>query len=308
MVSSPQTTGLAAGQWCAYGQGKIAPELALDQREDDAGSLVYDSTILENSLHIVGRTQVGLRISADKPSALIALRVCDVHPDGSVERLSYGILNLCHRNSHEFPEQLQPGTLYDVTVLLQPIAQTVPAGHRLRLSISTSYWPMIWPSPQVATITIDEPHCRVVVPTPTDFVALPDDLFERSETAQAGGITMVREGSESRRVIRDLGARRTDFVAERDDGVYIIDDIGTEQSFTRRRASSIVDDEPLSATATYTSAASYRRGDWDVRVESDIVMTCDAEAFYLTGRLSTFDNDELFIERRFDRVIPRDHL
>ena len=307
-VSSPQTTGLAGGQWCAYGQGKIAPELALDQREDDAGSLVYDSSVLERAVHIVGRAQVALRVAADKPAAFIAVRLCDVHPDGSVERLSYGILNLCHRDSHEFPQHLEPGTFYDVAVTLKPIAQTLPAGHRLRLSLSTSYWPMIWPSPDAATVKFDEAYCHVIVPTPTDFVALAGDVFGPAETAQPGGITEVREGSESRQGIRDLGAQRTDFVAERDDGVYRIDDIGTEVSFTRRRASSIVDHEPLSATASYASTATFRRGDWDVRVESEIVMTCDAEVFYLHGRLATFDNGELFIERHFDRVVARDYL
>jgi predicted acyl esterase len=42
-LRSPRTTGLAGGEWCAYGLGKVAPELPLDQRLDDAGSLVFDT-------------------------------------------------------------------------------------------------------------------------------------------------------------------------------------------------------------------------------------------------------------------------
>ena len=37
------------------------------------------------------------------------------------------------------PKPLKPGQFYDVTVELNEIAQTVPAGYRLRLAISTSY-------------------------------------------------------------------------------------------------------------------------------------------------------------------------
>ena len=102
-ICSPQTTGLGGGQWCAYGLGKIAPELPLDQRGDDAGSLTYDSVPLAEPVHLAGRPVVRLRISADQARALVAVRLNALHPDGTSERLSYGILNLCHRDSHEHP-------------------------------------------------------------------------------------------------------------------------------------------------------------------------------------------------------------
>ena len=108
--------------------------------------------------------------------------------------------------------------------------------------------------------------------------------------------------------MRDLGARRTEFIAARDDGLYVIDDIGTEQSFTRVRTSSIVDGEPLSARATVECRATYRRGEWNVRIESDLVLSCDAATFRITGRLSAYEGDAIFAERRFERSIPRDHL
>ena len=310
-VCSPQTTGLAGGQWCAYGLGKIAPELPLDQRYDDAGSLTYTGDPLEEPIDLAGRPHARLRVSSDQPNALVAVRLNAVHPDGTVERLSYGVLNLCHRDSHEHPEPLQPGHPYDVAVELKPIAQTVPAGHRLRVSVSTSLWPMIWPSPHPVTLTVHEDFSTIDLPVTsglTGFTELSDDVFGPPVDAETGPVTVVRDGSETRHITDDLGERRTTFVASRDDGVYVLDDIGTEQTFTRVRSSSVVDDEPLSATASVECRASYRRGEWDVRVESDIVMSCAAETFLIEARLTAYEGDEVFAERRFERLIRRDHV
>ena len=306
-IHSPLTTGLQGGQWCAYGQGKIAPELAMDQRSDDAGSLTYDTDVLSEAITLVGTPVVTLRVSSDQPVATIAIRLNDVHPDGSVERLTYGVLNLCHRDSHENPTMLAPGEAVDISLELRPMAQVVPAGHRLRLSISTSYWPMLWPSPAPVTLTISEASSRLHLPI-VDSVIVLDDPFESPEAALAGPVTVVREGSERRQTLRDIGERLTTFTADRDDGLYVLDDIGTELSFTRVRSSSIIDDEPLSAISTVACTASFRRGDWDVRVESDIQMSCTATAFNFTARLAAYDAGAIFAERLFTREIPRDHL
>lgn len=67
------------------------------------------------------------------------------------------------------------------------------------------------------------------------------------------------------------------------------------------------DADPRSARALVECRATYRRGDWDVRVETDVEMTCDAEAFHFTARLTAHDQGELFADRRFTRSIPR-HL
>jgi uncharacterized protein len=307
-VCSPQTVGLGAGQWCAYGQGKIAPELPLDQRPDDGGSLTYDSAPFDDAIHIAGRSVVRLRVSVDQPRALVAIRLNDVHPDGTSERLSYGVLNLCHRDGHEKPRDLLPGVTYDIDVELKGIAQSVSVGHRLRLSISSSYWPMIWPSPVPATITVHEQASHLELPAHHTMQHTRADLFGSPEDATPGSVTVLREGSETRHIIRDLGERRTDFVAARDDGVYVIDAIGTEQSFTRVRSSSVVDGEPLTATAKVECRATYRRGEWDVRLESDVAMTCNESDFLIDARLTAFENGALFAERRFNRTIPRGHL
>ena len=307
-ICSPLTVGSAAGQWCAYGLGKIAPELPLDQRYDDAGSLVHDSAVLDHPLHLAGRPLARLRLSSDRPQGQVAVRLNAIHPDGTSERLSYGVLNLTHRRSHEHPEPMAPGELFDVIIEMKPIAQTVPAGHRLRVAISTSHWPMIWPSPELSTLSVEPAGSFVELPVHAVVQELATDLFGPPQDAQHGAISVLRTGSETRHVVRDLGERRTEFVAARDDGEYVLDDIGTRQSFTRVRSSSVVDGQPSSARASVECRATYRRDGWDVRIETDIRMTCTPTQFLLSARLSTFEHDIAFVERRWERTIERDHV
>lgn len=306
-INSPVTVGSVAGQWCAYGLGKIAPELPGDQRVEDAGSLTYDTGVLDRTITVAGRPALRLRVSSDRPVAQVVARLCDVRPDGSVERLSYGVLNLCHRNSHATPEALVPGELYDVVVPLKAMAQQLVPGHRLRLALSTTYWPMIWPSPEPVTLTVHDAGTWLELPVHQDMAALPDDLFGPPTDARAGSVTVIRPGAELRQVVVDVGVGRTECIASRDDGVYVIDDIGTEQSFTRVRRSWVVDRRPDLAGASVQCRATYRRGDWDVRVETDIELTCDRESFHFTARMATFDGGEPFVERHWTRTIARDH-
>lgn len=96
--SSPQTTGLRAQEWCPYGQGRVSAESAGDQREDDGLSLCMDSDPLASVVNIVGEGQVKLRIAANQTQAIIAVRLCDVAPDGTSALITYGLLNLSHRS------------------------------------------------------------------------------------------------------------------------------------------------------------------------------------------------------------------
>ena len=82
------------------------------------------------------------------------MRLNDVAPDGSSTRVTVGLLNLTHRDSHEHARPLTPGKTYKAVVDLDDIAHSFPKGHRIAVSVSTIYWPIAWPSPELATLTI----------------------------------------------------------------------------------------------------------------------------------------------------------
>ena len=101
-IAGVQTTGRAAGAWCAYAG---PTELPPDQRPDDAVSLVFDSTPLAEPLEILGLPMVTLELSVDQPLAIVAVRLCDVDPEGASSLITRGVLNLTHRDSREAPSR-----------------------------------------------------------------------------------------------------------------------------------------------------------------------------------------------------------
>ena len=83
---------MAGGEYCAIWLG---PELPGDQRADDAQSVCFDQPPLDAPLDIVGAPERPARRS--RPTGrrrYIAVRLCDVHPDGASTRITYGVLNL----------------------------------------------------------------------------------------------------------------------------------------------------------------------------------------------------------------------
>ena len=133
--------GAGGGVWCPYGLGGSSPDLPVDQREDDAKSLCFDGAPLESRLEILGAPEVVLRLAIDKPQGMVVARLNDVAPDGASARVTYGMLNLSQRDDREHTEAMTPGEEVEVRVRLNDCAHAFPAGHRLRIALSTSYFP-----------------------------------------------------------------------------------------------------------------------------------------------------------------------
>ncbi|MGR3197292.1 MAG: CocE/NonD family hydrolase, partial [Paracoccus sp. (in: a-proteobacteria)] len=151
-IRSPQSHGKASGEWMAAG---VPGEMPTDQRLDDGGSLNFDTEVLGKEVEILGRPHVDLTLTSDSPVAQIVVRLCDVLPSGEVLRVSYQVLNLAHRDGHARPQPMEPGKPTKVRVALNACGHRFAAGHRIRLSVGTAYWPIVWPAPYAATLTLD---------------------------------------------------------------------------------------------------------------------------------------------------------
>jgi hypothetical protein len=239
---------------------------------------------------------------------MVAVRLNDIRPDGVVSRISYGLLNLAHRDSHARPKHLKPGAFYDVTIRLNQVAQVVPAGHRLRIAISTSYWPMAWPSPEAARVTVDTARSWVDVPLLRGEAGFKPVYFEPPQIATPMVVTRSDPHTETREVIQDVESQHTRLVIKRDDGRYVIDDIGTEMTCSKVEEQSISRDDPDSVTTTVAWHFHYRRGTWDARTETVTTMTSDRTHFHLSATVKAFDRGKLFAEREFNESIKRDHM
>ncbi len=302
LVDSPLDTGLDGGEYCAIWLG---PELPGDQRADDARSACFDSEPLAGPIDIVGAPVVTIRLSADQPVAQIAVRLCEVQRDGASTRITYGVLNLTHHQSRERPTPLTPGEPVEVRVELDHIAWRVAAGSRLRVAISSAYWPLIWPSPQRCALTL----LRGSVDLPIRPLANGDEAtFEGPDSAEPWQAGTLREPGHSRIIERDQASGRVVVRIEDDFGCQRDLDHGLETGSIGRETWAIHPGDPLSAGGETHWTQTLARGEWSVRTETFAAMTCDARNFRLTGRIEAYEGDELVFEKNFTETIARDHI
>jgi predicted acyl esterase len=275
---------------------------------DDAGSLTFDSAPLTNDIDIVGAAVLQLLVSADKPVAHVAVRLNQVWPDGAVSRLSYAVFNLCHRDGHEHPQPLEPGKRYRVRIPLDDVACKVPQGHQLRVSISTTYWPMIWPTPEPVTLTVHTGASFIDVPVRKARRGERAPVFAPAEAAPPVKQKELVKPSNLREVTIDqrTGVQRLRIVD--DFGRYEIAEHGMVIAACGREHYSIHPDDPLSARAECHWTEERARGDWKVRTETHSAMTASKTHFHVTGRLEAYEGDALVLTRSWDKKIKRQLL
>ena len=137
-----------------WGAGHPPNGLALDLRlEADAGPS-YVTEALTEPLDVLGVPEAVLDVAATQPVAHLVVRLGCVAPDGSIEQVSEGLLNLTHRDSDTAPSALEPGRRYEVRVPLRAAGYRFPAGSRIHLSLASSHWPVVWPSPGAGELSI----------------------------------------------------------------------------------------------------------------------------------------------------------
>jgi putative CocE/NonD family hydrolase len=300
-----QTLGTEAGVWCAEGQ---SADLAGDQRPDDALAACVDLAPLAEEIELLGFPAVELELAADRPQALVCVRLCDVFPDGTSALVTRGLLNLTHRDSHEHPEPLEPGRRYRVRVELDSIAYAVPAGHRLRVAVSSTYWPWAWPSPEPVTLTVHGGALELPLrpPRPGD-ANLP--AFAEPEHTPPLETERDEAAPDGRSLHRDFASGRLEQVFDYDVGGtvrFVPIDLVSEDA--NRSAYSIVEGDPLSAQVAFRATTGIARGDWSGRAEVVASMRADAEAFHVTSELTAYERDERVFHRRWDHAFPRDQV
>lgn len=306
-ISSPCHLGMQSGYFCAG--MRIDNELPDDQASDDALSLCFDSAPLRAPLELLGRARLKFRFSVDKPVAQLIARLCDVSPEGISQRISYRSLNLCHFRDHETPEFLQPGEEYEAEIALNECAHRLRDGHVLRLALSTSYWPIIWPSPNQAQVTLHLQDCALHLPVrevsreiqasepgpapkfpvlAADQLRTPASHSERKET-EDGRIVLE--------TFDDYGKSRDPY-----HGLIVGSDV--------RMHYGIHPDDPATARFETAWKFTFERAEWQVAISTECRMSCDTQNFYLYRKLrATEGADETeVLTKEWSETIPRGFL
>jgi predicted acyl esterase len=305
-IQSPLSVGLFAGKWCSYA---APPDLPEDQREEDGGALIFETPPLKHSLEIMGAPVFNLKFSVNEPIAMVAVRLSDVAKDDKATRVTYGLLNLCHRESHENPKILKKGEIYKVQVPLNHIAQNFPAGNRLRISISTSYWPLAWAPPKPVRLTVYTGSSNLKLPvrkpSQSDQELRP---FMKPEGAPPIKTTQLEPVNHKWRVIRDLAKEESTMEVIIDDGTIRYDEINWEVMNKAKEWYTFQVDDFSSVRGETWRARRFKRDEWSVETITRTVLTSTETHFKIHAELDAWENDERIFSRNWQYEVPRDHV
>ena len=302
-----QTVGGASGNWCPSGAGTskdLRIDLPLDQRTDDARSLVFDSAPLTEALEILGMPVLTLSLAVDKPVAFVAVRLNEVRPTGESNRITYGILNLCHRDGNASPSALEPGRRYQVQVRLDHVAHRFQPGNVLRVAISTTYWPLIVPSPEPVILSLfagtSELRLPVRPPRPEDSRLHPFGppvvpTIEAHTSDSKSGTRVVES---------DTGSQRQVIRYEVGNGTVLIDSVRTRLIGDIKMRYEIYDNDPAAIIEARITTG-WERDAWRPRLLASSTFTTTPTEFLIVGELTAFDGDQKVLTRTWNQKIPR---
>lgn len=305
--SSPLATGLAATEWLSMA---IDGEQPRDQREDDGRSLAFDSDPLSKPLDILGSASLDIDIAVDRPLAQLCARLCDVAPDGTSVRVAFQVLNLTHRESHESPKPIVRGQRMRVRVDLPDVGYSFAKGHRIRLALSTSYWPIVWPAPEPVTITVFTGSSAFSLPVLRGRAKTPK--FGRNERGPEIEVEVVEPKRIERRVVQDA---MTGEIAVETAGIggflgpgrrWRISLIDTVIGHSLRKRFSITEGDPTSARGEYRQVYELEREGWWSRIETRSLFHATQTEWVLEQELVVTDNEEEIFRKTWSHTQPRD--
>ena len=296
------------GPWCGWGGPLDQPA---DQGGDDGRSLTFTSAPLTEPLEVLGFPSVQVRVSSDMPQALVAVRLCDVWPDGASTLITRGVRNLSHRDSDEAPSPVVPGQPYAVNVTLNAISYLLPAGHRLRVAISPTYWPIVWPSPEPATLTVTTgAQSTLVLPVRRPGVADPPPPahFAVPEAAPPPDHELLGGADDEERIwSRDVRRATTRVIVQAQHFPHVrLAGSGTEYEEHGLDTFEISDGLPLSARVTSEREIAISRPGWSTRVETRSTLSATSDEFHLTNSLDAYEGATRVFAKTWSCSIPRD--
>lgn len=304
-LSGRLNSGLDSGRWCAYG---FAGDFPIDQQASDGRSLTFSSAPLEAPLTILGNSEVMLSVAVDQPQALLVVRLCDVAPTGESTLVTYGLLNLTHRESHEEPAPLQPGRRYTVRLALNMVGHRFLAGQRLRIAVSPTYWPHAWPSPEVVNLRLFAGESsRITLPVRP---SRPDDdelpPFPAAESAQAPRARRLRRLSAQRSKHIDIVTGETELRLVEDYGRVSLPGHQLEHEHVKTESYRLIEGDPLSAAVRIEHTMEFKRESWQVRISTESTMTADATHFIVSNLLDAYEGPTRVFNKSWRFKVARD--
>jgi putative CocE/NonD family hydrolase len=300
-IHSPVDTGAMAGEWVPHCSGA---EVAGCQRLTDAQSTCFDGDILDQAIDVFGCPEITISLQSNSTTGHLIVRLCDVAPSGSSELISIGVLNLTHRNGNENPIPMPVGETQSLQLRLDYAGHRFLPGHKIRIALSTAYWPFIWPAVENPVLTLaKKPAC----------LSLPGRQKQEEGSVQvnppiappASALTEKRVPQSKRQVTHDMHQGKTSLTIRDDLGEVVFEAHGLVTSAVKYESYEITAGDPLSSQARFGWEFEYSRDDWAVRTVTETQLMCDHYYYFLTATVRAYEQGKQVFERTFDHKIAR---
>jgi predicted acyl esterase len=125
------------------GGGCCSDDMAVDQRDIEVRSdvLVYSTPPLDQGVTIAGPIEVVLYVSSSARDTDFTVKLTDVYPDGTSINLNDDGFRVRYREGFDRKVLMESGKVYKITLGNMVTANHFPAGHRIRLQVSSSNFP-----------------------------------------------------------------------------------------------------------------------------------------------------------------------
>jgi putative CocE/NonD family hydrolase len=301
------SVGMNAG---IHSGGGIPPwGYQLDQRRDEAYSLTYTSSPLEQDLEVTGDPQAILYVSSSAKTAYFNVTLTDVAPDGTSKWVTNGSLLATHRDSHAQPEPLEPGKVYELKIDLLAASYVFSAGHRVRFDIASANFQNAWPTAESAVNTVyrnSKYPSRVVLPVaPPQNPKLPVPQLPPSSRHMESADELEMSAPVHRITFDPINETAT--LIEETAGKSTKSTSDATKTRTERRSSFTVSDKnPAEATEKSVSSMFIDLpGGVEIRIESNEVAVSNKDSFlYMPHVEVTIDGKKRF-DKSWTIQVPR---
>ncbi|WP_120500029.1 CocE/NonD family hydrolase [Roseovarius sp. EL26] len=299
-VKADMACGKASGEFFPFGFGP--GELPDDQRCDDNLSACFDSVPLQGDQIILGSPEVSIKLSSNKARGQVIARLCDVRPDGSSMLISLGMLDLRNLEGFEVKQTLNHDQKIEVNVSLDQTAYRIPEGHKLRLAISGSYWPFVWPEGENFTLTLTEGTLTLPSVNPDLCTTC---TFSPPIAYQTRPYKKLRQGTEAKQWHEDTETGRITLEISGDHGRQKdeVSGLVTESAMTERW--SIRRGDPASAEVEMAWTRSMKRDDWEASTKVVARMRGLKDTFEIEQSLTAWENDTQVFDKSWADSIER---
>lgn len=266
---------------------------------------LFDSDTLQHDIDLFGFPMLFATVRSDVPQANLVAVLSAINADGSTTLLSYGALNLTHRQSHAAPKALPLNEPVEISLQLNALGQRIRAGQRLRLALSSAYWPVLWPAQQNATLQVSDGRLELPIRKPDARDHNLSD-FPPAEAATPLVIDTLSDASYQRdRQIDYLTGIET-YRRSSDTGAQRHQHSGMTVQYISEETFTIDPTDANSASGACRWTKSYARDDWHASVHTEVSVAALRQVWRINATLRAEDNEGIVAEKQWCEDIPRD--